>query len=341
MPSGPRSSVLAALIALALAAGGCASGDDAAEPAEPAEPATTTTAGPAEAAEPAPPRLEADPSDCPPGFERERPEAGEHDGFESAGQQRSFHLLLPDEQEEPAPLFVALTGTVQDEADFLAQSRIDGLPDDGWIVVAPVRNSNGLLWPPWDAMRTAAHADLPNPDVTFIEELVGCLAAHHEIDATRVFVGGISIGGTMVNLLLRQDQGLFAGGIVGSGHLALTEPPDPGPLDDLVVIVAWGGDDDRWIGCPDGRMGPEVADEPGCVDVDFVADAAAASQFYDAAPGVRQVACSADVGHIWIAAGTTYMAEVLRDHPKGSTGEVELPPDPPDGLTCTTEAFTR
>jgi hypothetical protein len=96
-----------------------------------------------------------DPADCPAGFAEGDLAAGRHDGFASGDQDRSFHLLLPEgEATEPRPLFVAVTGTVQEEAAFLEQSELDQLPGDGWIVVAPVRNQNGLVWGPWDAMRT-------------------------------------------------------------------------------------------------------------------------------------------------------------------------------------------
>lgn len=333
--------------ALALVGAGCSSSggddDDPAARRDGSPAATATTAAPSTTGTDVPAGarpLAATTRDCPAGFDARPPGSGLHTGFASAGQQRSFHLLLPSRGDGPRPLFVALTGTVQEERAFLAQSRLDRLPRAGWIVVAPVRNDNGIVWPPWDAMRPPAQASLPNPDATFVEELVRCVAAHHPVDASRVFVGGVSIGGTMTNYLLRRDSELFAGGIVGSGNFVLTAPARPEPLDDMTVIVAWGGPDDRWIGCPDGRMGPEVAGEPGCVDVSFVADAAAASQFYDAEPDVRQVACTADVGHIWIASGTEYMARVLLAHPKGTRGPVRLPRRPPAGFTCTTEAFT-
>ena len=343
-----RSGCALVAIVLVLAAACSSPGDDgdaaATTQVQATAPHATTTAtsqapdstGPPAGAE----RLAADLGDCPPGYDEEPPGAGESTGFASAGQQRSFHLLLPDE-DGPHPLFVALTGTVQAETDFLEQSRLDELPGSGWIVVAPVRNSNGIIWEPWDAMRTADQAALPNPDATFVEELVVCLAAHYEIDAARVFVGGISIGGTMTNLLLRRDSDLFAGGIVGSGNFVLTEPAEPEPLEDMTVVVAWGGEGDRWIGCPDGRMGPEVAGEPGCVDVSFVADASSASQFYAAEPAVRQIACSAEVGHIWIADGTAYMARLLYDNPKGSGDEAVIPGDPPEQLSCSVEPFVR
>lgn len=310
---------------------GSGSGSEASD-GDPSAPTTTRTEAAPDAIEAVAPR--GDPAtDCPEGFSTAPLAAGTHEGFASAGQARTFHLLTPEEPATaPLPLFVSITGTVQEEQAFLAQSGLDQLPDEGWIVVAPVRNDNGKVWGPWDAMRTPQMTG-PNPDAQFIVELVDCLAAHHPVDADRVFAGGISIGGTMVNHLLRHHPDTFAGGIVGSGNFILTEPPDPQPLGDQTVIVAWGGDDDQWIGCPDGRMGEQYADEPGCVTADFVADAAAAAAFYDGEDGVRLLTCEADVGHIWISDATRYWAGVLAASPKGTTAPLEVG-DPPEGVTC-------
>lgn len=331
-----RVTALAAVVALLLA--GCSSSDDGATDGTTPLGSTTSVEAPSpddstEVADSSPPTGDLD--DCPAGFDGPPIEAGSHQDFTSEGQDRAFHLLLPeDEPADPAPLFVSLTGTVQEEVSFMEQSGLDQLPADGWIVVAPVRNENGLIWGPWDAMRTPDMAQ-PNPDVSFILDLVACLSAHHTVDQDRIFVGGISIGGTLVNYLLQRHSDVFAGGIVGSGNFILTTPPDLEPLEDTTVIVAWGGDDDQWTGCPDGRMGAEFADEPGCVTADFVADAAAASQFYADQDRVRLLACEEDVGHIWITSATGYWAAILAASPKGTSAPIDAEP-PPGDLVCST-----
>lgn len=324
MKVGPRRRSLVVAVAVLLALSACGSDEDRPASDSPADdrPADDLTpTGDAEA--------------CPASDGAQFHETGHHEGFASGGQDRSFHLLLPeDEPTELRPLFVSLTGTVQEEVAFMEQSGIDRLPDDGWVVVAPVRNDNGLVWGPWDAMRTPDMTQ-PNPDVDLVLDLVTCLLAHQPIDPDRVFVGGISIGGTMVNLLLRAHSDTFAGGVVGSGNFILTEPAEPEPLDAMTVVVAWGGDDDQWTGCPDGRMGAEYADEPGCVSADFVADAGAAARFYDGEDDVAVVACTEDVGHIWISHATPYWADLLAGRPKGTDTPLEVG-DPPEPMTCST-----
>ena len=103
----------------------------------------------------------------------------------------------------------------------------------------------------------------------------------------------------------------------------------------MTVIVAWGGPDDQWTGCPDGRMGEQYADQPGCVTADFVADSATAARFYADQPGVRMMACSEDVGHIWISHATSWWAEVLAASPRGTTDELDTSGAPPP-MECST-----
>lgn len=322
-----RVEAILAVASLLLALGACSGSGDGSDGAPSGSSAPDASTSVAEA-EPT-----GDLSDCPAGFDDGALAAGRHDGFSSGGQDRSFELLLPDDvAAQPVPLFVALTGTVQEEADFLEQSEIGELADEGWAVVAPVRNANGLVWGPWDAMRTPDMTG-PNPDEQLVLDLVACTSAHVAVDPDRIFVGGISIGGTFVNYLLRRNSDVFAGGIVGSGNLILTEPPEPEPLEPMTVIVAWGGDGDQWTGCPDGRMGEQYAEEPGCVTADFVADSNAAVELYAGSPGVRTMACQEDVGHIWISHATSYWAGILAASPKGTTEPLEVG-DPPPPLAC-------
>ena len=300
--------------------------------AAPGSSSTAEAAGSGDGASPT-----GDLGDCPDGYDDGDLLAGSHESFASAGQERSFHLLLPEEAStEPAPLFVSLTGTVQEEVDFMVQSGLDRLPGDGWVVVAPVRNQNGIIWAPWDAMRTPDMTQA-NPDETLILDLVECISAHHRIDPDRVFIGGVSIGGTFTTYMLRRHSDTFAGGIVSSGNYVLTEPPSPQPLDAMTVIVTWGGDSDRWTGCPDGRMGEQYAGVAGCVSVDFVRDTQDAIAFYASEPEVAVMACSAPVGHIWISDGTDYWADVLAARPKGTTAPLDIG-SPPESLSCEVHA---
>ena len=349
MRRGTRRGIVGALAVLAVLIAGCSGSDSGTD--EVGGSATTSTSTPAAASSAStdpldlvpPTPLGGDPAEaCPDGYVDTPPTQGENVDFAAADQQRAFHLLLPD-AEGPRPLFVALTGTVQPEVAFLEQSQLDLLTEDGWIVMAPVRNDNGTLWPPWDAMRTPDDLDRPNPDVELIVDAIHCIAAHTPVDANRIYVGGISIGGTLTNYVLQRESALFAGGIVGSGHIITTRPAEPEPLDDMIVIVAWGGDGDVWGGCSDGQMGDDVDGDDCVAGVRFVEDASLASQYYDAEPEVVQVACTMDLGHIWLTPGTARMAAILLSHPKGLPGEAALPAEPaaPEGFTCSLDPYVH
>ena len=85
------------------------------------------------------------------------------------------------------------------------------------IFAGPDGELLGSVWPEWDAMRQAGDTERPNPDLAFFDALVDCVAAHHPVDAARIYVGGMSAGGIMTNRVLRARSTLLAGGIAGSG----------------------------------------------------------------------------------------------------------------------------
>ncbi len=306
--------------------------------------------------------LLADPSVCPGAYAVDRaPQTGLNDDFavgERSGKRaRRFHLWLPDAARftGPRPLFVALTGTVQEEASFVRQSGLDVLTEDGWIVVAPVRAGTGpddpdragIVWWPWDDLRTAAQRGTPNPDLDFFDALVPCLGAHLSVDRNRIYVGGISAGGTMTHRVLQSRPDLFAGGVAFSGNFSSgaisVEPDQPEPLQNRLVVVVWGGPNDRY--CAFGAY-------PDCLyEVDYFAETRHAADFY-AARDAELVTCStgadsdfADLpsgGHYWRPWSTAHLSRILLAHPKGSTRPLIVPEPsarPPFEWGCAAGAF--
>lgn len=277
---------------------------------------------------------------CADGFVEGPIDAGQHEGYLAAEQLRSFHLLLPDAAEHsgPRPLLVAFNGTGGTGEGFIESANLAPFVERGFIVLAPDSNANGTVWPVWDGMRIGEDESLPNPDLDYIDSLIPCVAAHHEVDANRVYLTGHSAGGIMANRVLRARSELFAGGIVASGVYDLTAP-DPAPaLDGLAVIVTWGGDNDQYSGDSDD---PDVA----VPEVNFVEQASVASLAYEAAEGVHQVACHADNGgHIYLSTISGWAADFLLMHPKGAANHDQFEFSPPTEadptVTCTEEAYT-
>jgi poly(3-hydroxybutyrate) depolymerase len=275
---------------------------------------------------------------CPANF---TPRAGENTGFLSEGNLRNFHLLLPEDLSTPRPLFVALTGTVQPEPAFLEQSGLDGLTEQGWIVVAPVRRcaqagtncsfgpgDDGRAWEPWFDATVGRPTDDEGPDVRFVEEIVSCVAANYAVDSRRIYNGGISAGGTFPYRLLSFRSELFAGGVPASGtwYSGNSVPASPVTMDPSIVILIWGGATDIWpLQNPLVDYGPETK---------------AASVWFAAQPNVVTVSCSGEHGHRWPPQMTDWLAETLLSHPKGTPTSSFVLRDPPEGFSCVLGPYT-
>jgi hypothetical protein len=268
---------------------------------------------------------------CPDGF---TPKEGSND-FPTRDGMRRFHVSKAALGEGPRPLFVALTGTVQEELAFVAQSGLGTLPASGWIVVSPVRScsqqarncstvgSDGRVWEPWfDG--TAPRSDQAGPDVEFVEAMVRCVAMGWPVAADKIYLGGVSAGGSFTNRNMTFNSKLFAGGVPASGNWTYGVPPATTmTMDSSIVIILWGGPSDTWPGSPP-----------------YAAETKAAAEYYAAQSAVVTVSCSGTYGHQWPAAMTPWLAETLLSHPKGTAPTAFMLKPPPAGFTCVVGPYT-
>lgn len=279
--------------------------------------------------------LPADRLKCPSGFTLGIP-AGHHKDFASAGQKRSFDLLLPAPRfKGPRPLVFAFHGTGLSGAGAISDYHLDEWVDAGFVVIAPDSNGNGTLWPIWDSFATPGEAPRTNADLTLFDELLSCVAAHHPLDAKRLYVLGQSAGGAMTNFILGRRSSLLAGGIPASGMFDLTQPTPPVPIDPITVIVTWGGTNDAYSGSAgDARL----------ANMHYAEQSALASKYWESQPGSHQIACRGDeLGHVWLSPINAWMRDVLLAHPKGAavTAGWTLPPLPAQPkATCSEDAAT-
>jgi len=293
---------------------------------------------------------------CPGGFTAAQ---GNNDGFVSDGVERRFRVFLPDDTSTPRPVFVSLTGTEQAELAFASQSGLDDLTNSGWIVVSPYRRcsteerncngpgsmgtNDGRTWEPWYDTTYTGSGD-EGPDVRFVEAAVRCMAASWPVDKARIYVGGISAGGTFSNRNLTYNSDFFAGGIPSSGNWGTgVHPVIRAEMQGTIVIQIWGGATDVWpLENPIANYAPDTKE---------------AAIYYAAQPNVVTVSCSGDHGHAWPAnlelgppfAGTTlslgneitnWAAETLLSHPMGSDPADFVLPDPPPELRCVLGEYT-
>jgi poly(3-hydroxybutyrate) depolymerase len=190
--------------------------------------------------------------------------------------------------------------------------------------------------------------------------MVRCVGAHWPLDRRRLFIGGISAGGTMTNRALLFDSDFWAGGLPISGEwyidgddgrplsfadaraAVIAAPakifqgrvgPSPLPrrLRPMIVITVWGGERDVWhcgtVLCADYRPSTQ-----------------AGSNYFSSLRGVVHVACSADHGHMWPQVNTRafnlWALQTLASHPKGSRPSRFRLTAPPRGYRCQVGRYT-
>src|SRR5271154_3846089 len=158
--------------------------------------------------------------------------AGLNVNFPIDGTKRAFVVVPPATGGTPAPVWVPLTGTVESTNENLHVERSGAnalLAEKGFMVIGPIRECanqdpdlragpcngpgiDGWNWRPWTEGRAAGVAGErwkrdEGPDSRFIIASVRCVAKSYPLDATRLFIGGISSGGTMTHraLTFRSD----------------------------------------------------------------------------------------------------------------------------------------
>lgn len=325
---------------------------------------------------------------CPAGYEVQ---PGLNINFPHEGMLRAFVVHPPQIGDGPAPVWVPLTGTVESTNANLTVPRSGAnaqLSDHGFMVIGPVRHcadqdpdfgatpqncnragSDGWNWDPWFEGRAANEAgeqwkNVEGPDASFFRAMVQCVGTRWELDSRRLFLGGISSGGTMTNRALTFRSNFWAGGLPISGEWYVTEDDGTplafadsrqavidaplkihqgrvGPyplhdeLDPLIVITVWGGDNDIWYcGSGDDRW----------LCADYRPSTQAGSNYFSSLENTVHVACRADHGHMWPQVNTQafnlWALTTLASHPKGSDPADFRLTEPPEGYHCQLGPFT-
>jgi poly(3-hydroxybutyrate) depolymerase len=325
------------------------------------------------AAAPAAPGGELLEGSCPADY---KVEPGLNTDFPSAGLMRAFYLVPPSDTTTPMPVWVPLTGTqesTQQNMEVLRSGNNQALAEYGYMVLGPVRicanqdptltsagcSGNGpppYMYIPW---RDGAAMNVANtepvykeegPDSVFFEEMIRCVAASYPILKNKLYVGGISAGGSMTHRALSFNSDFWAGGVPISGEWRTStedgraisgtqaesqmtaEPmgifpgrtsPWPLPeLDGMVVVTIRGGDNDTW---------PGTAYKP---------DAQASSNFYASQAKVVSVVCMGNWGHQWPKDMSNpewtnefnrWVVDLMASHPKGTPPSEFKLTEPPTG----------
>ncbi|WP_428492407.1 hypothetical protein [Rhodopila sp.] len=319
---------------------------------------------------------------CPAGYQVH---AGLNTDFPSDGVKRAFIVVPPKPSDRPAPVWVPMTGSVESTDDNLYVERSGAnakLADHGFMVIGPIRacadqdarlragvcngpGRAGWTWNPWHEGRSPnAAGDRfktdEGPDSRFLVAMVKCVGTKFPLDASRLYLGGISSGGTMTNRALTFRSGFWAGGMPISGEWYVTrddgsplsfdaarnavrDAPEAihqgrvGPyplrakLGPMIVITVWGGDDDIWycgtVLCADYRPSTQ-----------------AASNYYSSFDNVVEVSCTVHDGHMWPQVNTdafnAWALDTLASFPKGAKPGAFRLTSPPEGYSCKRGPFT-
>jgi poly(3-hydroxybutyrate) depolymerase len=305
--------------------------------------------------------------------------------FPVEGTKRAFVVIPPAHQSKPAPVWVPLTGTVESTNDNLHVARSGAnalMANKGFMVIGPVRECanqdpdlragacngpgvGGWNWRPWTEGRAAnsegeQFKNDEGPDSRFLIAAVRCVAKFYPLDKRRLFVGGISSGGTMTNRALTFRSDFWAGGLAISGEWYVTQDngtplsfdaareavqaapaklfqgrvgpyPLKSKLFPMIVISVWGGSNDLWR-CS------------GVLCADYRPSTQAASNYFGSIPSVVEVSCSSTHGHMWPQINTQafnlWALTTLASFPKWTpTANFQLA-SPPQGYSCKLGRFT-
>jgi poly(3-hydroxybutyrate) depolymerase len=324
--------------------------------------------------------------ECPAGYEVKE---GLNTDFPHQGMKRAFVVYPPQSATGPAPVWVPMTGTVESTNDNLTVARSGAnslLAKSGYMVMGPVRvcanqdpnlrapacngpGSNGWNWNPWyegragDASGDRWKTD-EGADSSFLVAMVKCVGTKYRLDPRRLYLGGISSGGTMTNraLLFRSD--FWAGGLPISGEWYVTANdgtalsfddaraavaaaptkihqgrvgpyPLPAKIGPMIVMTVWGGEKDLWnCARPDGSR---------FLCADYRPSTQAGSNYFSAHSNVVHVACTTSHGHMWPQMNTQafnlWALNTLASHPKGSDPRSFKLTTPPQGYSCRVGPF--
>lgn len=319
---------------------------------------------------------------CPAGY---KVHAGLNTNFPSDGVERAFIVVPPKHSDRPVPVWVPLTGSVESTNDNLYVERSGAnarLADHGFMVIGPIRECadqgpslragvcngpghDGWNWNPWHEGRASGAAGDrfkadEGSDSRFLMDMVRCVGTAFPLDASRLYIGGISSGGTMTNRALTFRSDFWAGGMPISGEWYVTrddgsalsfndargavrDAPDAihqgrvGPyplrskLGPMIVITVWGGDNDIWycgtVLCADYRPSTQ-----------------AASVYYGSFSDVMEISCTVHDGHMWPQVNTDafnlWAMSTLASFPKGSLASQFRLTSPPEGYSCKLGPFT-
>ncbi len=138
--------------------------------------------------------------------------------FEHGRIARDYKLYVPPHAgERPLPLVVMLHGCTQDPDDFALGTRMNELARrDGWFVLYPAQSRQANPQRCWNWFKHS-HQQRGRGEPALLAAMTQHIMVQHGIDATRVYVAGLSAGGAMAAILGEAYPEIYAAVGVHSG----------------------------------------------------------------------------------------------------------------------------
>ena len=141
--------------------------------------------------------------------------------FRHQGRTLAYKLYLPPPiagtAPKPSPLVLMLHGCTQGAADFAAGTQMNALARESNVaVVYPEQTKHANSQKCWNWFKSQ-HQQRGRGEPAVLAALVQHLVAEHDLDASRVYVAGLSAGGAMADILGHCYPDVFAAVGVHSG----------------------------------------------------------------------------------------------------------------------------